>query len=373
MAMAVDYYEILGVPRDAGEEQIKRAFRKRARELHPDVNPDPAAEARFKELAQAYEALSDPESRAIYDRYGAEGLRGRGGGGPDFADMGSFQDLFDAFFGGDVFGRRGAGGGARAGDDIGVAVEVSFAESARGAERSVEYEAVAECDACEGSGAAPGADIARCAMCEGRGQVRQVSRGAFGQFVRAQTCPQCRGAGEIPSEPCGECGGRGRVVTTRSLSVDIPAGIAHGQRIRVTGRGGAGERGAPAGDLYVQVAVAEDPRFVRDGLDVVTRVALPVTDAMVGTTITVPTIEGEAEMEIRPGTQPGDELLLRGRGFPALAGRGRGDQRVLVELRVPRVLTEDGRRAVEGLADALDERSYREDEGFFDRLKSAFR
>jgi molecular chaperone DnaJ len=367
--MARDYYDILGVPRDAGDDAIKRAFRTKARELHPDVNPDPQAEARFKELAQAYETLSDPETRAIYDRYGAEGLRGRGG--PDFADFGSFQDLFDAFFGGDVFGRRG--GGPRAGDDVAVALEISFVESARGVTRAVEYDTLGECAACDGSGAAPGADVVRCAMCDGQGQVRQVSRGPFGQFVRAQTCPQCRGAGELPSEACAECGGRGRVAAARSHSVDIPAGIANGQRIRVTGRGGAGERGAPPGDLYVQVRVAEDERFVRDGLDVVTRVAVPVTDAMVGATITVPTIEGEAEMELRPGTQSGDELLMRGRGFPALAGRGHGHQRVVVEVRVPRVLTEDGRRAVEGLADALDERSYREDEGFFDRLKSAFR
>jgi molecular chaperone DnaJ len=368
MAMARDYYEILGVPRDASDGEIKGAFRSRARELHPDVNPDPQAEARFKELAQAYETLSDPETRAVYDRYGAEGLRGRPG--PDFADFGSFQDLFDAFFGGDVFGRRG---GPRSGDDIGVAVEISFVESALGTTRTVEYDAVGECEACEGSGAAPGADVARCSMCQGQGQVRQVTRGPFGQFVRAQTCPQCRGAGEIPSEACPACAGRGRVATTRSYSVDIPAGIADGQRIRASGRGGAGERGAAPGDLYVQVSVAEDARFARDGLDVVTRVAVPVTDAMVGTTIAVPTLEGEVEMELRPGTQSGDELLLRGRGFPALAGRGRGHQRVVVEVRIPRVLTEDGRTAVEGLAAALDERSYREDEGFFDRLKHAFR
>ena len=369
MAMARDYYELLGVPRDASEDQIKRAFRRRARELHPDVNPDPEAEARFKELAQAYEALSDPETRAVYDRYGAEGLRGRPG--PEFADFGSFQDLFDAFFGGDVFGRRASG--PRGGDDVGVAVRISFVESAHGVARTVEYDAVGTCAACEGSGAAPGADIERCSMCAGQGQVRQVSRGAFGQFVRAQTCPQCRGAGDVPSESCPACSGRGRLPTTQSLSVDIPAGIADGQRIRVTGRGGAGERGAPAGDLYVQVAVTEDARFARDGLDVVTRVAVPVTDAMLGTTISVPTVEGEAEVELRPGTQSGDELVMRGRGFPALAGRGRGNQRVVVDVRVPRVLTEDGRRAVEGLAESLDERAFREEEGVFDRLKQAFR
>jgi molecular chaperone DnaJ len=367
--MARDYYEVLGVPRDASEDDIKRAFRLRARELHPDVNADPQAEARFKELAQAYEALSDPETRAAYDRYGAEGLRGRPG--PEFADFGSFQDLFDAFFGGDVFGRRASG--PRPGDDVGVAVGISFVESAHGVTREIEYDVVGTCGDCEGSGAAPGAAIERCAMCAGQGRVRQLSRGPFGQFVRTQTCPQCRGAGDMPSEACPACDGRGRVPTTLAETVDIPAGIAHGQRIRMSGRGGAGERGAGPGDLYVQVSVADDPRFARDGLDIVTRVAVPVTDAMVGTTIAVPTVDGEAEVELRPGTQSGDELVMRGRGFPALAGRGRGNQRVLVDVRVPRVMTEDGRRAVEGLAETLDERSYREDEGFFDRLKHAFR
>jgi molecular chaperone DnaJ len=367
--MARDYYEVLGVARDASDDDIKKAFRRRARELHPDVNPDAGAEARFKEAAQAYEALSDPETRAVYDRYGAEGLRGRPGGA-DFADFGSFQDLFDAFFGGDLFGRQG---GRRGGDDVGVAVGISFVESAQGVTRELEYEVIGGCDVCEGSRAAPGAEIIRCSVCGGQGQVRQVARGPFGQFMRGQTCPACRGAGEVPSEACPACDGRGRLPSVQTLSVDIPAGIAHGQRIRIPGRGGAGEAGAAAGDLYVQVAVSEDERFGRDGLDVVTRVAVPVTDAMIGATVTVPTVEGEAEIELRPGTQPGDELVLRGRGFPALAGRGRGDQRVVVEVRVPRVLTEDGRRAVDGLADALDERSYREDEGFFDRLKHAFR
>ena len=191
--------------------------------------------------------------------------------------------------------------------------------------------------------------------------------------MRTQVCPTCRGAGEVPAEPCVECQGSGRRPTTLSLTVDIPAGIANGQRIRIPGRGAAGERGAASGDLYVQVQVAEDERFRREGLDVVTRVAVPVTDAMVGASVTVPTVDGDAHVELRPGTQPSDEYVLRGKGFPALSGRGRGDQRVIVEVRVPRVQTEDGRRAVEKLAENLDARSYKEDEGFFDRLKHAFR
>jgi len=252
-------------------------------------------------------------------------------------------------------------------------VHIDFVESALGATRPVEYEVVGACETCGGSGAAPGSHMARCPMCGGQGQVRQVARGPFGQFMRTQVCPECRGAGESPAEACTDCAGRGRRPAVHSLTVDIPAGIANGQRIRIPGRGAAGERGAPSGDLYVHVQVAEDERFRREGLDVVTRVAVPVTDAMVGASVTVPTVDGEAHIELRPGTQPGDEYVLRGKGFPALGARGRGDQRVVVEVRVPRVQTDDGRSAVERLAEQLDARSYREDEGFFDRLKHAFR
>lgn len=366
--MKRDYYETLGVARDADEADIKKAFRRKARELHPDVNADPRAEEMFKEAAEAYETLSNAETRNLYDRYGHDGLRGRASS--DFTDFGSFQDLFDAFFGGDVFGR---GQGAAGGDDVGVAVQLTFAESALGVTRAIEYGVVGACETCDGSGAAPDSHTIRCTTCGGQGQVRQVARGPFGQFLRTQVCPACRGAGEVPADPCSACQGSGRRPTTLSLTVDIPAGIASGQRIRIPGRGAAGERGAPAGDLYVQVQVTEDERFRREGLDVVTRVAVPVTDAMIGASVTVPTVDGEAHVELRPGTQPADEYVLRGKGFPALSGRGRGDQRVIVEVRVPRVQTEDGRRAVESLAEKLDARSYKEDEGFFDRLKHAFR
>lgn len=370
--MARDYYEILGVERGADDAAIKKAFRRRARELHPDVNPDPGAEAQFKEVATAYETLSDPQKRAVYDRYGEEGLRGQGAAGPDFSGFASFQDLFDSLLGNAGFGGFGQRGPAQ-GDDIGIGIEVTFVESATGVSRTLEFEAMGGCETCEGRGTAPGATLDRCETCGGAGEVRQVTRGPFGQFVRAAVCPRCDGAGEIPSEPCRDCRGAGRRRMRHSVDIDIPAGIDHGQRIRVSGRGAAGPRGAEPGDLYVQVGVAEDARFSRDGLDIVTRVAVPVTDAMLGATVTVPTVDGEAEVELRAGTQPGDEFVLRDRGFPAIQGRGRGDQRVVVEVRVPKVTGEESRRAVEELAERLDARSYREDEGFFDRLKHAFR
>jgi molecular chaperone DnaJ len=367
--MSRDYYEVLGVERGASAEDIKKAFRKRARELHPDVNPDPSAEAQFKEAAEAYEVLSDAESRALYDRYGHEGVKGRAAGS-DYADFGSFQDLFDAFFGGDVFGRRS---GPRPGEDIAVAVDISFVESARGVSREVEVERDEECEVCSGSGAAPGTRLERCETCAGQGQVRQVTRGPFGQFLRTQVCSSCHGRGEIPAERCPNCLARGRVRKTSRVSVEIPAGISGGQRIRLSGRGHAGEVGAAAGDLYVLVRVAADERFHRDGLDVVTHAGVPVTEAMVGGEVTVPTVDGEAKVEVRAGAQPGDEVVLRGKGFPALEGRGRGDQRIVLDVRVPKVTDDEGKQAVASLAATLDERSYQQESGFFERLRHAFR
>jgi molecular chaperone DnaJ len=366
-----DYYEVLGVSHDASEDDIKKAFRRRARELHPDVNPgDADAEARFREAAEAYETLSDPESRGLYDRFGHEGVRGGAGGGPQFTDFGSFQDLFDAFFGGDPFAGQAR---QRAGEDVGVMMDITFEESATGVAREIELDVVAPCDSCEGTGAAPGAGLERCEACGGQGQIRDVARGPFGQFLRTQVCAECSGRGERPSKRCAECVGQGRRERRRTVAINIPPGIADGQQIRLAGRGHAGQPGATPGDLYVQVGVVPDERFERRGLDVIHVVTVPVTDAMLGASLSVPTVGGEAEVELRPGTQHGEEMVLRGKGFPAVQGRGRGDQRVVVDVRVPRVDDDEGRRAVEQLAAQLTDHSYREDEGFFERLKHAFR
>lgn len=370
--MADDYYELLGVARDASDAEIKKAFRRRARELHPDVNPDdPEAEARFKQVAAAYEALADPQKRQLYDRLGPEGLRGAGGG-PDFTGA-SVQDIFNAFFGGDIFG---GGGGPAAGEDVGAAVEIGFIESATGATRTIPLELVVVCDTCGGDGAAHGADMATCEECAGRGRVRRISRSVFGEIARESPCPVCAGRGEIPSERCATCAGRGRRVEARDVEVEIPAGIATGQRIALRGRGHAGEMGAPAGDLYLSVTVRPHPEMERDGLDVLTGVSIPVTDAMLGTNLTVTTLEGEREIEIPPGVQPGEQIILPGAGFPAIQSRGQGDQRIIVDVKVPRVEGERAREAAQALADVLQPDSYErkhEDGSFFDRLRQALR
>src|SRR5947209_10113057 len=311
MSSTRDYYDVLGVPRDADEATIKKAFRRLARELHPDVNRhDPDAEEKFKEAAEAYEVLSDAERRATYDRYGREGLRS-GGYGPNF-DAGSIADIFEAFFGGgggglgDLFGMGGAAraGGAVQGGDVAVTAELDLAEAARGASVEVSYEAVAMCEHCHGNGAEPGTPIETCRRCQGTGQLRAVSRTPFGQVMRTTACDVCQGDGRVARDPCKVCRGRGRKVERPRVKVDVPAGIADGQRIRVSGRGHAGERGGPPGDLYVLVRVREDPRFVRDGDDLVTAVDVSAPLAALGTTTEVQTLDGPVEIEIPSGVQP---------------------------------------------------------------------
>jgi molecular chaperone DnaJ len=371
-----DPYEVLGVPRDADERAVKKAFRTLARELHPDVNRhDPEAEEKFKEAAEAYEILSDAERRALYDRYGHEGLSSSGFSS-NFQGFGSFGDIFDAFFGGgDPFGR--APGGAAQGGDVAVAVEITLEQAAAGASVEVEYEVVDRCEHCRGNGAEPGTPIETCRRCEGTGQLRAVSRTAFGQLVRTQACDVCGGDGKVPVEPCAECGGRGRKATTRVLDVDIPAGISDEQRIRVTGRGHAGERGGPAGDLYVLVGVAEDERFVREGNDLITPIDLPAPLAALGTTVKVATLEGEEDVEVPAGTQPGTVITLRGRGMPSLRSRRPGDQHVVVNVVIPRNLSAEQRHMLEEFHGTLGERNLaaaeERDESIFARVRRALR
>jgi molecular chaperone DnaJ len=374
-----DAYEVLGVGRNADEAEVKKAFRRLARELHPDVNAhDPQAEEKFKEAAEAYEILSDPERRQIYDRFGHDGLR-RGGQSPNFEGFGSISDLFDAFFGGGGFGGAFGGGGfggsaARAGGDAAVEVELDLEQAASGATIDVEYEAVDRCERCHGNGAEPGTPITTCERCAGNGILQAVSRTAFGQVARTVTCDVCGGDGKVADEPCTRCEGRGREVVTRTVSVDVPAGIADGQRIRVAGRGHAGESGAPSGDLYVHVGVRPHERFIRDGDDLVTVLDVPVALAALGATLEAPTLEGPEEVRIEPGTQPGEVVELRGRGMPLLRRPGRrGDLRIVTNVVVPRRLTDEQRGLLERLAETTTDAGTRPDESVFAKLKRTLR
>jgi len=366
-----DYYEVLGVGRDADEAEVKKAFRRLARELHPDANhDDPHAEEKFKELAEAYEVLSDAERRGIYDRYGHDGLRG-GGYAPNFEGFGSFADIFSAFFGGGFdapFGARARSGPAQGGD-VAVSVAIELEEAAHGVSREVAYEVDARCETCRGNGAEPGTPIKTCPRCGGAGRLQGVTRTPFGQVVRQVQCDVCHGDGRVPEQPCGRCDGRGRTLDERTLSIDVPAGIDDGQRIRLSGRGHAGDPGAPPGDLYVVVRVAPDPRFVRDGDDLVTVLDVPAPLAALGDTVEVETVDGTAGVDVKPGTQPGETIVLRGEGVPSLRGGRRGDLRVVVNVTIPRRLSREQRDLLEKLASSLTDENLRGDEGMIAKLR----
>jgi len=379
--MPRDPYDILGVDRGADDAEIKKAFRRLARELHPDVNSsDPAAEEKFKEAAEAYEILSDAERRRTYDAFGHDGLRS-GGFHSRAESAGGFQDIFEAIFGrsdpmfGDLFG-FGGGGGPAAGGDIGVRVEIDLADVVTGVRREVGFDAVERCGHCHGNGAEPGTPIETCDACGGAGQVRQVSRTPFGQMVRAAPCPTCGGDGKIAATPCSACGGEGAVSERKSYEIDVPAGIENGQRIRISGAGDAGVGGGPAGDLYVQVEIVPDERFHREGSDLVTVLEVTATTAMLGASLPVPTVTGGVEVEVEPGSQHGDSIRIRGEGLPALGNaRRRGDLHVAVKVITPVDLDEEQRDLAERLEASLGPENAPGSarEGIFERVRRAFR
>jgi molecular chaperone DnaJ len=368
-----DPYEVLGIGRDAGEQDVKKAFRRLARELHPDVNAhDPQAEEKFKQAAEAYEILSDPERRATYDRFGHDGLRS-GGFAPNFDAFGSIGDLFNAFFGGSgPFGAPTRPGEALGGD-IAVAAEIDLHDAFTGRTIEVRFEAIDRCEHCHGNGAEPGTPIERCSRCGGAGQLQSAVRTPFGQMLRTVVCDACHGDGRLPQTPCGECRGRGRLTVKRTEQVAVPAGIADGQRIRVSGRGHAGERGAAPGDLYLLLRVAPDERFVREGDDLITAIDVPAPLAALGTTVQVPTIEDTHQLEIPAGTQPGEIVTLRGLGMPALRGRRHGDLQVVVNVVVPRALDGDQRELLARFSDTLGAENLRQHESMLDKLRRALR
>jgi molecular chaperone DnaJ len=366
-----DPYEVLGVTREASEQDVKKSFRRLARELHPDVNAhDPEAEEKFKEAAEAYEILSDPQRRATYDRYGHEGLRS-GGYAPNFDAFGSIGDLFDAFFGGaSPFGRAA---GSAQGGDVAVAVEVDLLRASRGASEEVSFEAVERCEHCRGNGAEPGTPIETCGRCGGSGQLQAVTRTPFGQMMRAVACDVCHGDGRTAKQPCGECRGRGRRAARRTVEVQVPAGIADGQRIRLSGQGHAGEASRPPGDLYVLVRVRPDERFLREGDDLITALDLSAPLAAIGATLEVPTLEGTSPLQVPAGTQPGEVLTLRGQGMPSLRSGRRGSLRVVVNVVVPRRLSAEQRELTERLHDTLSEENLRTSEPLLAKLRRVLR
>ena len=369
-----DYYELLEVTREASHAEIKRSFRRLARELHPDVSGAPGAERRFRAVAEAYEVLSDPERRAMYDRFGHAGLR-NGGFAPMDADFGSLSDVFAAFFGETLFGReRATGPRPTRGPDVGAHAEIELAEAATGTTLETIIRVARGCETCGGSGAAPGTSPITCPGCNGAGRVQQITRTVLGQMVRSGTCPRCDGVGTVVETPCDRCEGDGRTLEDTPLELQIPAGIHDGQRIRVRGAGHAGTLGGPPGDVYVTVGVRPLAGVDRDGDDLRVRATVTMTEAAVGTTVSVPTPEGDLDVELAPGTQPGAVHVVRGRGMPSLETGRRGDLLIGVDVRVPTRLTAEQRAELLRLESKLGADAYRDDdEGFIGRLKSAFR
>jgi molecular chaperone DnaJ len=373
-----DYYELLGVPRSATADDMKKAYRRLARELHPDANPgDAEAEERFKQVARAYEVLSDPEQRARYDRFGEQGVGSAAGGGPgDFFGAGGgggLGDLFEAFFGGGggpFGGSRGPAGPPR-GQDIEVVADIAFEQAVFGATVPVTVRTALRCDDCGGSGAGSGTQPVTCSECNGRGQVQRVRQSMLGQMVTSSACPRCGGLGQVVATPCGTCAGDGRVITEKTFQVDVPAGVDTGSTLRLTGRGAVGPRGGSSGDLYVHLRVAPHERFVREGDDLVATVPVSIAQAALGTKFTLSTLDGDEELVVPAGTQPGRQFVLRQRGVPRLQGRGRGDLLVRIDVQVPTKLTEFEAELLKKFAEARGEEVHHEP-GLFARIKSAF-
>jgi molecular chaperone DnaJ len=375
-----DYYEVLGLSREASETEIKKAYRRLARDHHPDANPgDTGAEERFKELTEAYEVLSNPQARRAYDTYGHQVPRsGAGTAGTGGDPFGGFQDIFEAFFG-DQFGESPFGSffgsGTRAparGNDAEVEVQVTLREAAFEAEREVKVQIVKGCSVCDGVG---GTKTSQCSTCGGAGAVRTVRQSLLGQMVSTQGCPNCGGRGRIIEAVCDNCRGSGRVSEVETRRIRIPAGIENGMGIKVSGAGHAGERGAPSGDLYVRVKVEEDPELMRDGDDLIHRMRVNFVEAALGTEAEVPTLEGTTAIRVAPGTQPGTTLTLRGEGMPRLRRRGRGDIKVVVDVMVPTQLNAEQRELLQRFEATSGEETYGNGggESFFDRLRSVFR
>ncbi|RRR77662.1 MAG: molecular chaperone DnaJ [Candidatus Viridilinea halotolerans] len=368
-----DYYEVLGISQGASQDEIKKAFRRLARQYHPDVNKDADAEGKFKEINEAYEVLSDEQKRAVYDRFGhnVPGGMGNGGYGDPFGGADPFSTIFDAFFGGAASGQRTQRGPQR-GADLPYTLRLTFEEAIFGMEKEIEYRRLENCTSCKGSGAEAGTDPVRCPKCSGSGEVRQ--RAPLFNMVTVTTCDQCMGAGYVIPIPCRECRGEGRTRQTRRLTVKVPAGVDSNQRLRISGEGDAGPRNGPFGNLYVALDVQPHPFFMREGNDIILELRLNVAQATLGEELEVPTVDGNEKLRIPPATQTGQTFRLRGRGVPYLRQQGRGDQIVVTRVVVPQRLTEQQRRLFQELARTFepeDQHDQERDEGLFGRIKDA--
>lgn len=371
--MSVDYYAVLGVARDASPEEIKKAYRRLARELHPDVNPDPEHQERFKQVTAAYEVLSDPEKRQMHD-LGHDPLSARGGGAGGFGTTFDFGDIMDAFFGGG--GNRGPRPRARRGQDALIRVQIELADAVFGLNREFTVDTAGACTSCQGAGTASGTNLETCVMCKGRGEIQQVQRSFLGQVMTSRACPQCQGFGTTIPHPCPECSGDGRVRVRRTLTVRIPPGVDTGTRIQLSGEGEIGPNGGPAGDLYVEVVVAPHPMFERHGDDLHCVVSVPMTAAALGTSTTIDTLDGPTDIDIRPGTQAGESVVLKGRGAARLRSGTRGDLIISLRVETPTRLDPAQEDLIRQLA-ALREESTSQvsaaaSSGFFSRLRDAF-
>ena len=350
MAVKRDYYEVLGLPRDASNEDIKKAFRKLAFQFHPDRNHDAGASDKFKEINEAYEVLSDNDKRAAYDRFGHTGADNVFGRGFEGFDMGGFGDIFDAFFGGSG---RTTQQTARRGEDLRYNIKVTFEEAALGCEKEIEITRTEVCGTCHGTRSKPGVQPVRCNTCEGTGQIRRVQRSLFGQFINTAVCSDCRGEGQIVKEPCPDCRGAGLQKHKRKIAVKVPAGVDEGNGIRISGEGEAGYRGGTAGNLYVMISIKPHEYFTREGENVVYELSANFAEAALGAEMDVPTLHGAAKLKIPAGSQSGKVFRMKDKGIPRLHGLGRGDQMVVLKVVTPESLTKEQRKLFEELAKSM--------------------
>ncbi len=369
MATKRDYYEVLGVERGTSTADIKQAYRRLAREYHPDINKEKDAEDKFKEINEAYEVLGNDQKRSTYDRFGHAAIHGNAGA--DGFGFGGFGDIFEEFFGGMTGMRGGRARGPLRGEDLRVDLSISFEEAVFGTDKEIQIPRTESCPSCQGSGAEPGTTPIVCSQCRGSGEVRRVQQSFLGSVVTSTTCPTCGGSGETITTPCSNCHGRKRVQATRDLKVQIPPGVDTGTRIRLAGEGDAGVRGGPPGNLYVFIHVQEHAFFQRQGDDIILEVVVNMAQAALGDEIVIPTLDGEDKLRIGPGTQPGHVTRLRGRGVPHLRRDGRGDQIIIIQVAVPRKLTEEQEQLLRDLGRTLGKEiiSEKKEKGLFDHLK----